>query len=70
MFRLEVFTQILAQPVPKPQTAFSHQVGSDRGPVEKPRKLVVRDPSATITAANASQIMPDGRQILSCISQP
>jgi hypothetical protein len=37
MFRREVFTQISAQAVAKPLTAFSYQMGSDRGPAEKTR---------------------------------
>ena len=70
MFRREVFTQISAQAVPKPLTAFSHQMGSDRGPAEKTRQLAARRPTAAIAAANAPKIMANGRQTLPCLSQP
>ena len=70
MFRREVFTQISAQAVPKTQTAFSCQVSSDRGTAEKTRQFPARNPSAAITAANAPQIMANGRQTLPCGSQP
>ena len=70
MFRREVFTQISAQAVPKPQTAFSHQVGSDRGPAEETRQLAARRPPAAIAAADAPKIMANGRQTLPWLSQP
>jgi len=70
MFRREVFTQISAQAVPKPQTAFSRQVGSDRGPAEETRQLAARNPSAALAPANAPQIMANGRQTLPYPSQP
>jgi hypothetical protein len=70
MFRREVFTQISAQAVPKPQTTFSHQVGSGGGAAEKTRQLAARNPSAAVAAANAPQIVAKGWHTLPCLSQP